>query len=95
MLKWDTIIQEKTVELARYLAGRSRRLDFTDPAPVLESIDNRAIREIILNLTRDEARKRGIGKSTLHYLRKRAAGESAFTISRKVANKLKRAPVVP
>ena len=26
-LKWDTVIEQKTVELGRYLAGRAGRLD--------------------------------------------------------------------
>jgi len=64
-LKWDTVIQEKTNELARYLNGRSRRLDFFEPVPILERMDNRAVREAILSLTQPEARKFGVGKSTL------------------------------
>jgi CRISPR/Cas system-associated endonuclease Cas1 len=72
VLKWDTIIQEKTNELARYLNGRSQILDFSDPSPVLEKTDNRAVREAILTLTQGYARKLGIGKSTLHNLKKRA-----------------------
>jgi CRISPR-associated protein Cas1 len=34
-LKWDTVIQQKTNELARYLTGRSSELDFSEPAPDL------------------------------------------------------------
>ena len=73
VLKWDTVIQEKTNELGEILEwSNHRRLDFSEPAPVLERTDNRAVREAILSLTQSEARKRGIGKSTLHYLRKRS-----------------------
>lgn len=35
MLKWDTVIQQKTNELARYLTGRSPNLSFDEPVPVL------------------------------------------------------------
>jgi len=69
-MKWDTVIQEKTIELARFMNGRSRKVDFCEPAPFLEKVDNRAITKAILTLTQSEAQKRGIGKSTLHYLRK-------------------------
>ena len=40
--------------------------------PVLERTDNRVVREAILALTQSEARRHGIGKSTLHYLRQNA-----------------------
>jgi CRISPR-associated protein Cas1 len=72
VLQWDTVIEEKTSELGRYLNGGMQRLDFTEPTPVLEMTASRAVREAILNLTQAEARKRGIGKTTLHYLKKRA-----------------------
>ncbi len=80
VMKWDTLIQEKTSELAKYLSDRLHQIDFCVPGPVLERIDNRAVREIILSLTKDEARKRGIGKSTLHYLRKNALNASSLRI---------------
>jgi CRISPR-associated protein Cas1 len=35
LLKWDTVIQQKTNELARFLTGRSSSVDFSEPAPVL------------------------------------------------------------
>lgn len=88
VMKWDTVIQEKTAELARYLAGRSRRGDFAEPAPLLERIDNRTIRQMILSLTQSEARRRRIGKSTLHHLRKKAHDDSSFSIYRKVQQRL-------
>jgi CRISPR-associated protein Cas1 len=88
ILKWDTVIQEKAIELGRYLIGRNRRLDFCEPTPIFERTDNRVVRDAILSLTQSEARKRGIGKSTLHYLRKNAKSAGSFTIRRKVSEKL-------
>jgi hypothetical protein len=88
VLKWDTVIQEKTSELARFVSGRFRGLDFSDPTPILERTDNPAIREAILRLSQSEARKHGIGKSTLHYLRKNAS-RSSFRIRRKTLAKLR------
>ena len=90
VLKWDTVIQEKMNELARYLNGRSHILDFSDPSPVLERTDNQVVREAILNLSQSEAREHGIGKSTFHYLRKNANVRESFRIYRKTSLKLNR-----
>jgi CRISPR-associated protein Cas1 len=87
-MKWDTVILQKANELARYLKGRSISVDFSQPAPVLERSDSRTIREAILTLTQSEARKRGIGKSTLHYLRRNARDQHSFKIYSKVKEKM-------
>jgi CRISPR-associated protein Cas1 len=87
-LKWDTVIEEKTNELARYLSGRSSTLSFEEPSPVLERRDTRAVREAILGLTQSEASERGIGKSTLHYLREKAREPSSFELHERVRLKL-------
>jgi CRISPR-associated protein Cas1 len=87
-MRWDTVIREKAMELGRYLAKPSNELDFSEPTPVLQRADNQAVREAILTLTQNEAKERGIGKSTLHYLRKRARDEKSFTVYGKVLDKL-------
>jgi CRISPR-associated protein Cas1 len=87
-MKWDTVIEEKTNELAKYLNGRSSAVDFCEPTPVLERTDSRAVRKIILSLTQSEALKRGIGKSTLHYLREKAREPSSFKLYERVRLKL-------
>ena len=89
VLKWDTVIQEKTSELGRYLDGRSRRIDFSEPAPAIERTDSRTVREAILSLLQSEARERGIGKSTLHYLRRNAMNRHSFVIYPKVQKRLR------
>lgn len=38
-MKWDTVIEQKAIELGRYLDGKSGRLDFTKPAPTLRSTE--------------------------------------------------------
>jgi CRISPR-associated protein Cas1 len=88
-LKWDTVIQQKANELGRYLIGRSRSLDLSGPATVLERTDNRGMREVILSLRQSEARERGIGKSTFHYLRRRARSNEPFRIHGHTMMKLK------
>jgi CRISPR-associated protein Cas1 len=35
VLKWDTVIERKAMELARYLAGRSGKLNLCEPSPKL------------------------------------------------------------
>jgi CRISPR-associated protein Cas1 len=84
VLKWDTVIEEKASELGRYLNHRTTSLDFAEPAPELERTDNRVVREAILHLTQKEATKRGIGKSTLHYLRKNAKSAEPFQVYAKI-----------
>jgi len=84
VLKWDTVIQEKTEELARYLNGRMQRLGFTEPTPILERTDARTIREAILGFTQSEAKKRGIENASFYYLRRNARNAYSFRVYRKV-----------
>jgi CRISPR-associated protein Cas1 len=87
-LKWDTVIEQKANELGRFLVGKSPTLDFAEPAPNLERHDDREIRAKILALTTSEAECFGIGKSTLHYLRKNSRSNSSFKIYCKVHDRL-------
>ena len=87
-LKWATIIEMKAVELGRYLAGRSNEINFSQPYLELKRTDSLERRRRILSLSQADARKLGIGKGTLHYLRRSARDESHFEIYHKVAAKL-------
>jgi len=84
VLKWDTVIQEKTNELGRFLIGRSLAVDFDEPAPRLERYCGPEIRAKILALTSSQAKRFGIGKSTLHQLRKRTQGSGSIRVYAKV-----------
>jgi len=88
-VKWDTLIGLKVQNSARFLIGKAGRLDLKSPAPVLERSDTRDLRKRILSLSASEARKLGLNKSTLHYLRKNARDRKPFKISDKVAMRLK------
>jgi len=88
MRKWDTIIQLKTLELARYLTGKSKDVNFVEPRPNLVRNDSREMRSRILQLSQEEAETLGIGKSTLHYLRKHARSDKPFKTYRKVAERI-------
>lgn len=87
-LKWDTVIEQKLLDLGRYLVGKSPKLDFTEPSPVLQRSDSRELRQRINSLTSQEARKLGIPKQTLHDLKKRARSEPPFRTYGKVSRKL-------
>lgn len=86
--KWDTVILRKTQELARYLSRKIDTIDFTDPALRLDRTDSQEIRNRIKILSQKQARTIGIGKSTLHYLRKNASNNRTFKVYSKIAKKL-------
>jgi CRISPR-associated protein Cas1 len=88
MLRWDTVIFEKTNELARYLTGKSKALAFMEPSPTLERFDNMDLRERIKALTSEDAKKLGIDKSTLYTLRQHVRKEPPFKLCRKTLEKL-------
>jgi CRISPR-associated protein Cas1 len=88
ILKWDTVIEEKAVELGKVLVNRSSTMDFEEPSPKLVRYDDCELRTKILALTQSGARELGIGRSTLHHLRKNAKSASSFTIRRKISEKL-------
>ena len=86
--KWDTIILRKTQELSRYLSGKTEKLDFSQPKPNLQRTDNSTLRKRILELSQSQAKELGIGKSTLHYLRKKAKSNKSFRTCNIVKKKL-------
>jgi CRISPR-associated protein Cas1 len=90
ILRWHTVVREKTNELASYLKGQTHSLDFTEPTAILERTDNREVREAILALTQADAKRLGIGKSSLHYLRTSARNGSSFLIRASTAKRLDR-----
>ncbi|MGB9022036.1 MAG: hypothetical protein WCC94_01215 [Candidatus Bathyarchaeia archaeon] len=82
--KWDTVIEQKTVELGRFLIGRSATVDFSDPLPILKIAGDRELRQRILSLSGSEAYELRIGRSTLHYLRMRAGEKPELKIYHRV-----------
>jgi CRISPR-associated protein Cas1 len=88
VLKWDTVMEQKTNELGRFLIGKSSELDFVEPAPKLERQDSRELRSKILALSASQARRLGIGKSTIHNLHLKSRGRSPFRISSRTLNRL-------
>ena len=88
VLKWDTVIEQKAVELGSYLVGRSTKPDFSEPAPRLTVMDDRELRRRILSMTLSDAKKLGIEKSTLHNLRGRAQNRRSLKIYAPVRKRL-------
>jgi CRISPR-associated protein Cas1 len=62
-LKWDTVIEQKTVELGRYLVSRGVRIDFSEPSPDLRGTNDGELRRQILGLSQSEAQKLGIQRA--------------------------------
>ena len=87
-LKWDTVIEQKTNELGQFLTGKHLSLDFVEPASKLQRHDSRKLRAKILAMTPFQAKQLGIGKSTFHYLRKKANDNRSFLIRNEVRGKL-------
>jgi len=88
-LPWDTLILRKSQELARYLLGKTNRFDLKSPNPVLWRSDTRALREKILSLSSSDAQRLRLGKSAIHYLRKRAREKNPFRIYERVLTRLR------
>jgi CRISPR-associated protein Cas1 len=88
VLRWDTVIEQKATELSRFLGGRSRELDFTEPRPIHVRSDSSSLRNEILSLTQQDATKAGIGKSSLHYLRQNAHNPKCFRTYKSVMSRL-------
>ena len=85
---WDTLIRLKAQELANYVLGKRTNLDFGEPKQTLDGTDSEAVRNRILSMTTADARKRGIRKNTMWYLRQRALTANDFNTYGKVRTKL-------
>jgi len=61
--------------------------------PSLDRSDSLDMRRRILSITQEDARRLGVGRSTLHYLRKHALDERSFRVNRSVNKKIEIASV--
>lgn len=86
--EWYYLIDQKALELAHYLTGKRKDLDFSDPMPDLHRIDSDTMRNKILNMPYAEWKKMGFSKGTLHYLKKGVKEDRPFKIYGKVRTKL-------
>jgi len=87
--KWDTVILNKTQDLARFLRDRSKQIDFIEPHPSLQRSDTMELRKRIHELTQREAQELGIGRSTLHYLRKNSLSSKPFRVRMEIVDRIR------
>jgi hypothetical protein len=87
-MKCDTIMEQKTIELSRFLTLKSRIVDFAEPTPALQRDDSRELRARILALTSADAKRLGIGRSTFHYLRKRTISHGQTRVYAKTLRRI-------
>ena len=80
--------KDQVQELAHYLLRKTARFDLVNPKLTFEREDTQALRKKILSLSGAQAKKLGLNKSTLHYLRKQARDRKPFRIYEPVLAKL-------
>lgn len=85
--RWFNVILFKARELGQCLLGKRKSIDFNISSN-LERIDNAELRDSILKLSYSEAKKLGIGKSSLHYMKHNAMSDKPFKIYRKIKDKI-------
>ena len=88
LYSWDTLVRLKARQLASLILGRRTEVDFAKPTPNLHRSDSETVRNMILSLTSAEARKHGIEKNTLWYLKQRAQTAKSFEVYSKVRRRL-------
>ena len=85
---WDTVIRLKAQELANYILSRRNELDFGEPKQILDRTDIGAVRNRILSMTSTEAKRLGIRKNTLWYLKRRCRVGRHMSIYSKVRSRI-------
>ncbi|WP_462273301.1 CRISPR-associated endonuclease Cas1 [Methanohalophilus sp.] len=85
---WSAILLLKTRELAQYLVGKRKTVDFVSPAYEIERQDNMEIRQLILDISYVEWKKLGFSKGTLHDLKRRAKNDKPFSLNKHVQERL-------
>ena len=75
--------------LAKYLIGKSSKLQFGIPPIKIKREDNIDIRNKVLNLTPEDRKRLGINKSTLWYIQRHIKEGKRINIYEKVVSKIK------
>jgi len=78
----------KTRELAHYLIGKKKSLDFVKPEFESAREDNEEMRRKILSISIYEWKERGFSKGTLSYLKQNARKDKPFTINKHVRERI-------
>jgi CRISPR-associated protein Cas1 len=85
---WSYALLLKTRELAQYLVGKKKTLDFSKPAYSVERQDSNDIRQKILSISYSDWKDMGFSKGTLHYMKKNAEADKPFTLNAHVKERL-------
>ena len=85
---WSYVILLKVRELAAYVIGKSKELDFLTPDVTLNRVDSEDLRKKILAISYTQWAKMGFSRGTLHYMKKNAKADKPFKIYPQVAKKL-------
>jgi CRISPR-associated protein Cas1 len=78
----------KAQELANYLIGKRKDIDFCTPQYKLDRIDNKELREKISAISYVEWKELGYSKGSLHQLKEKAKSKKPFKVYRKLKEKL-------
>jgi len=87
-MMWSYVLLLKTRELAQFLNGKKRKIDFVNPSYKIERQDTDVIRKKILKISYTEWKKMGFSKGTLHYMKQNAKGNKPFTLNAHVRERL-------
>ena len=86
---WGSILLLKTRELAHYLTGKTRELDFVCLEFGGKRVDSQEIRQKILGISYADWKKLGFSKGTLHYMKQNAKSDKPFTLNSHVLGRVK------
>jgi CRISPR-associated protein Cas1 len=78
----------KTRELAFYLTGRRKNLEFVNPVYKIERDDSEELRQKILDVSYSEWKKMGFSKGTLHYMKQNTKSGKSFSLNAHVKERL-------
>jgi len=85
---WSYVILLKARELAHYLIGKRKKLDFTSPHEPLTRVDTAEIRQKIIDVSYTHWEKLGFSRGTLHYMKKNARNNKPFSLNKHVLERL-------
>ncbi|MDG6244158.1 MAG: CRISPR-associated endonuclease Cas1 [Methanolobus sp.] len=86
---WSYVLLLKTRELAQYLVGKRKTIDFSKPAYIVERQDSEDIRQKILSIFYTDWKNMEFSKGTLHYMKKNAKDDKPFTLNSHVRERFK------
>ncbi|MEL4305252.1 CRISPR-associated endonuclease Cas1 [Methanococcoides sp. LMO-2] len=85
---WNYVILLKARELAYYLTGKRKEIDFLKPQYPTKRQDSSNMRQKILSISYSDWKKLGFSKGTLHYMKKNAEADKPFTLNAHVRERL-------